>query len=196
MDAKRILQFLKDISANNNRQWFAEHKDEYTAVRTDFENGVAQAITRIAAFDPSIAHITVKDATYRFYRDTRFSADKSPYKRHLGAYIAAHGRKALHGGYYIHLEPGHCLVSCGNYWLPTNILTSCRNEIMGNIGEWLKCVENDAFLKMFGRRMRRLGLCQRIRTGASEDLSFRLSARLRAYRISAHERLLLLESRA
>ena len=85
MDAKRILQFLKDISANNNRQWFAEHKDEYTAVRTDFENGVAQAITRIAAFDPSVAHITVKDATYRFYRDTRFSADKSPYKRHLGA---------------------------------------------------------------------------------------------------------------
>ena len=151
MDAKRILQFLKDISANNNRQWFAEHKDEYTAVRTDFENGVAQAITRIAAFDPSVAHITVKDATYRFYRDTRFSADKSPYKRHLGAYIAAHGRKALHGGYYIHLEPGHCLVSCGNYWLPTNILTSCRNEIMGNIGEWLKCVENVAFLKMFGR---------------------------------------------
>lgn len=42
-------------------------------------------------------------------------------------------------------------MSCGNYWLPTNILTSCRNEIMGNIGEWLKCVENDAFLKMFGR---------------------------------------------
>ena len=47
MDAKRILQFLKDISANNNRQWFAEHKDEYTAVRTDFENGVAQATASI-----------------------------------------------------------------------------------------------------------------------------------------------------
>ena len=73
MDAKRILQFLKDISANNNRQWFAEHKDEYTVVRTDFENGVAQAITRIAAFDPSVAHITVKDATYA-----------TPYKAYLG----------------------------------------------------------------------------------------------------------------
>lgn len=151
MDIKRILQFLKDLSGNNNRQWFADHKDEYTAVRADFEEGVAKAIARIAAFDPTVAHITVKDSTYRFYRDTRFSADKSPYKRHLGAYIAAHGKKALHGGYYIHIEPGHCLVSCGNYWLPTNILTSCRNEIMGNIDEWLKCVENDTFLRFFGR---------------------------------------------
>ena len=92
----------------------------------------------------------MKDCTYRFYRDTRFSTDKSPYKNHLGAYIAAHGKKALHGGYYIHLEPDHCLLACGNYWLPTNILTSCRNEIMANEEEWLRCVENDEFQKYFG----------------------------------------------
>lgn len=150
MDAKRILRFLRDIMANNNRPWFQEHKDEYLAVKDDFERGVAQAIARISAFDPSVAHITVKDATYRFYRDTRFSQDKSPYKNHLGAYIAAHGKKSLHGGYYIHLEPDHCLVACGDYWLPTNILTSCRNEIMGNTEEWLKCVENPTFLKYYG----------------------------------------------
>ena len=152
MNAQRILQFLRDISANNNRPWFQEHKDEYTAVKTDFEKGIAQAIAHIAAeLDPSIAHLTVKDTTYRFYRDTRFSPDKSPYKRHLGAYIAAHGKKALHGGYYIHLEPDNCLISCGNYWLPTSILTSCRNEIMVNIDRWRECVENKEFLRLFGR---------------------------------------------
>lgn len=152
MNAQRILRFLRDISANNNRPWFQEHKDEYTAVKTDFEKGIAQAIAHIAAeLDSSIAHLTVKDTTYRFYRDTRFSPDKSPYKRHLGAYIAAHGKKALHGGYYIHLEPGNCLISCGNYWLPTNILTSCRNEIMANIDRWRECVENKQFLRLFGR---------------------------------------------
>lgn len=150
MDVNRILSFLRDVMANNNRPWFQEHKDEYQAVRDEFGRGVEQAIARIAAFDPSVAHITVKDATYRFYRDTRFSADKSPYKNHLGAYIAAHGKKSLHGGYYIHLEPGHCLVACGNYWLPTNILTSCRNEIMGNTAEWLKCVKSKEFVECYG----------------------------------------------
>lgn len=151
MDINRIIQFLKDLSANNNRAWFGEHKDEYAAVRADFEDGVAKAIARIAAFDGSVSHITVKDATYRFYRDTRFSNDKSPYKNHLGAYVAAHGKKAMHGGYYIHVEPGHCLLACGNYWLPTNVLASCRNEIMGNIDEWRLRVENEKFVRFFGR---------------------------------------------
>lgn len=150
MDAKRILQFLRDLMVNNNRPWFQDHKNEYQAVKDDFERGVGQAIARISTFDNSVAHVTVKDATYRFYRDTRFSSDKSPYKNHLGAYIAAHGKKALHGGYYIHLEPGRCMLACGNYWLPTNILTSCRNEIMGNIDEWLRCVESPEFLRYYG----------------------------------------------
>ena len=150
MDTKRILKFLRDVAANNDRTWFQEHKGEYEAIRADFESGIAKAIGMITEFDPSIAHLSVKDCTYRFYRDTRFSQDKSPYKTHLGAYIAAKGKKALHGGYYLHLEPGHCLVACGNYWLPTNILTACRNEMMGNEEEWLRCVENDEFKKYYG----------------------------------------------
>lgn len=150
MQAKRILSFLDGIKKQNSREWFTEHKEEYNAVRADFEEGISAAILRISEFDSSVKHLTVKDTTYRFYRDTRFSTDKSPYKTHLGAYIAAHGKKALHGGYYIHLEPGHCLVSCGNYWLPTNILTSCRNEIMANIDQWRKIVESKTFVETFG----------------------------------------------
>ena len=151
MDTHVIFQFLKDIAANNNREWFAAHKEMYAAARTSFEKGIAMAIPRLAQIDEGVAHLTVKDCTYRFYRDTRFSADKSPYKRHLGAYIAAHGKKANHGGYYIHLEPGHSLLACNNYCLPSDILTACRNEIMGNIDAWLGCVANERFVRFFGR---------------------------------------------
>ncbi len=149
MDQKKILRFLRQMMANNNREWFQENKKAYEAVRAEFECGVQQAIERIVSFDPEIAHVQVKDCTYRFYRDTRFSPDKSPYKTHLGAYINAKGKKALRGGYYIHLEPDHCLLAVGNYWLPTNILTSCRNEMMANTAEWLKCVESPDFQKFF-----------------------------------------------
>ena len=93
MNTKLILSFLKDVAENNNRPWFQEHRSEYLAAKDDFEQGVAKAIGTIAEFDPSIAHISVQDASYRFYRDTRFSPDNSPYKRHLGAYIAAHGKR-------------------------------------------------------------------------------------------------------
>ena len=150
MDAKRILSFLTDVQMNNNRSWFMEHKTAYETAKAEWEKGVAQALECIGAFDPSVLTQQVKDCTYRFYRDTRFSEDKSPYKNHFGAYINAHGKKALRGGYYIHLEPDQCLIAVGNYWLPTNILTSCRNEIMANEKEWLRCVESEDFRKYFG----------------------------------------------
>ncbi|MBR4390013.1 MAG: DUF2461 domain-containing protein [Prevotella sp.] len=145
-----ILDFLCQVAGNNNRAWFNANKAFYLKARMEFEHIVADAIARLTQFDSSIAHVKVSDATYRFYRDTRFSSDKSPYKRHLGAYIASHGKKALHGGYYIHLEPGHCLLATGNYWLPTNILVATRNEIMANRERWDECVKNPKFLDTFG----------------------------------------------
>ena len=149
MEVKLIQEFLKAVMANNNRPWFQEHRAEYDAARMEWERGVEQALHRIVTFDPSVANQTVKDCTYRFYRDTRFSPDKSPYKNHFDAYINAHGKKALRGGYYIHFEPGACLLAVGNYWLPTNILTSCRNEIVANEAEWLRCVDNPEFHRLF-----------------------------------------------
>ena len=150
MNMEQTLSFLREITANNNRAWFAEHKNDYLAAREWFEQTVGEVITVISAFDPSVAHQTPKDCMYRFYRDTRFSPDKTPFKRHFGAYISARGRKSLHGGYYLHLQPGNCLLGGGVYWLPTNILTSVRNEIMGNIDAWLRVVEHRDFIRHFG----------------------------------------------
>lgn len=93
MQTKIIFDFLENIRKNNNREWFNSHKDEYLSAKAVFEKCIEEAIARITEFDPSVKHLTIKDVTYRFYRDTRFSQDKSPYKTHLGAYIAAHGKK-------------------------------------------------------------------------------------------------------
>ncbi len=150
MNIKTIQKFLADIAANNNRPWFQAHKAEYENAKREFEDGVQMLLDELSTFDPEISHLTVKDCCYRFYRDVRFSSDKSPYKRHFGAYICAHGRKSLRGGYYLHVQPGHCLVAVGSYWLPTNILTAMRNEIMGNIDEWRKRVEDGKFIHYFG----------------------------------------------
>ena len=151
MQAKRIIQFLAALAEHNEREWFKAHKDEYLACRDDFEAGVQQLIGRIGAFDPSVAHVVAHDCVYRPQRDIRFSTDKSPYKRHISAYICERGRKSIRGGYYLHMQPGQCLVAIGTPWLPTNILTACRQDIMGRPDEWRKTVESRKFLKYFGR---------------------------------------------
>lgn len=150
MNTTEIMCFLQGIAAHNDRSWFAEHKDLYLQCKNDFEGGVEQAIATLSSVNSDLDHLTVKDCCYRFYRDVRFSPDKSPYKRHFAAYICEHGKKSQMGGTYLHLQPGHCMVAFGCYWLPTKVLTACRNEILGNYEEWLRCVDNPKFKKMYG----------------------------------------------
>ena len=197
MEAKRILNYLRDIAANNNRPWYLEHKAEYDACRKSFNDGIAKAINRIAEFDDEVAHLQVKDCVYRFNRDTRFSPDKSPYKRHLGGYICAKGKKSLRGGYYIHLEPGNCLLATGSYWLPTNILTSCRNR-ESRICPSFRSRGRGKLARIFHQRERRKRPIDRhrarLRPVDVEDLSIGFPTRLRAHPLPSYEGLLLLAS--
>lgn len=66
MNQKSILKFLRQVMTHNNREWFQDHKKDYEAVRAEFERGVQHAIERIMTFDPELAHVQVKDCTYRF----------------------------------------------------------------------------------------------------------------------------------
>ena len=102
---KDILYFLRDLCVNNNREWFNDNRKLYTLRKEEFETIVNQLIQEVAKFDSTVAHLSPKDCTYRINRDTRFSNDKTPYKNHMGAFIAPGGKKACTSGYYIHIEP-------------------------------------------------------------------------------------------
>ncbi len=149
MNVLGILEFLKQLSVNNNRAWFQEHKSDYRAVQQDFEELLSAVIARIAMFDGTVAHVRPSDCTYRIYRDIRFSPDKSPYKNHIGGYINARGKKSNHCGYYLHLEPGNCLLAGGSWCLPPAILKAVRRAVYDNIGEFRSIVEAPGFRRWF-----------------------------------------------
>lgn len=147
--ANICLSFLKDIAVHNNREWFNENRSQYDEARSAFESMVEELIARITVFDPSVQYLKVSDCTYRFYRDIRFSPDKSPYKRHFGAYINAKGKKSFHGGYYFHIEPDNCLLAGGAYCLPPNILKAVRQSICDNAETFHEIVSNKKFHSLF-----------------------------------------------
>jgi uncharacterized protein (TIGR02453 family) len=133
-----ILSFLSQIRDNNNRAWFEAHKTEYREASDVFNNFVEKLILGIGKFDTSIKGLTIKDCTYRFYRDIRFSPNKMPYKTHFGAYVCPLGKKSGYAGYYFHIEPkgngfldGHQLDS-GLYGSQPDVLKSVREEIYLN----------------------------------------------------------------
>ena len=137
-----IIDFFARLSENNNREWFAAHKDEYKAVDKKLKEFAAKLIQGIAAFDPSVAGLTVADCTYRIYRDIRFSHDKRPYKTWTGVFVAPHGKKAGYAGYYIHFEGSGCFLYAGSHCPEPVVLKSIREEILDNGDNMVAAVEN------------------------------------------------------
>ena len=136
------IDFLKSLSENNNREWFTAHKEQYKACDRALKEFAAKLIQGIAAFDPSVANLTVADCTYRIYRDIRFSHDKRPYKTWSGVFVAPHGKKAGYAGYYIHFEPSGCFLYAGSHCPEPIALKSIREEILDNGDNMVAAIEN------------------------------------------------------
>ena len=119
-----------------------------TRKRADFSRRWCRRLS-IVSRHLTVVWPTLKDCTYRFYRDTRFSEDKSPYKRHFGAYINACGKKSWHSGYYFHLQPGECLLAGGAWCLPSPILKAVRQSIVDEVDEFRSIVEAADFKAAF-----------------------------------------------
>lgn len=89
---KEVLSFLSDLKENNNREWFQANKSRYLKIKAIHEEFIRELIQEIAEFDPEIDGLLVKDCIFRIYRDTRFAADKTPYKTHIGAFMVKGGK--------------------------------------------------------------------------------------------------------
>ena len=137
---KSILDFLSELSEHNDRTWFEANRDQYKQVKKRMDEVAAEFIEAVAAFDPAVEGVQVKDATYRIYRDTRFTKDKSPYKTWFGVYVCPRGKKSGFSGYYMHVEPdqNHYMLCTGAYCPTAGEIRSVREEIM---------TEGDAFVE-------------------------------------------------
>ncbi|MDE6811173.1 MAG: DUF2461 domain-containing protein [Muribaculaceae bacterium] len=147
---RQILDFLTALRSNNNREWFNAHKDQYLEVKLKVENLTLRLIEILRDIEPSAVNLRPADCLYRIYRDTRFSSDKTPYKTHIGIYLNPHGgKKSEYCGYYVHLEPGNCMVAGGSWWPPTPLLKAIRKDIFDNVDEYLGIIRNPEFTEVY-----------------------------------------------
>lgn len=129
---KSILDFLSELSEHNDRTWFEANRDRYKQVKKRMDAVAAEFIEAVTAFDPAVEGVQVKDATYRIYRDTRFTKDKSPYKTWFGVYVCPRGKRSGFSGYYMHIEPenDYYMLCTGAYCPTPGEVKSIREEIM------------------------------------------------------------------
>jgi uncharacterized protein (TIGR02453 family) len=144
------LGFLRQLSENNHRDWFAVHRSEYEAAKSGWEKFVAALITEIGRFD-EVSGLTAKDCIFRINRDVRFSKDKSPYKINFAAAVGRGGRQSKFLDYYLHLEPGKSFLGGGVYAPTGEELAKIRQEIHYNLPEIKKIIEEPRFTAYFGQ---------------------------------------------
>jgi uncharacterized protein (TIGR02453 family) len=146
-----LLQFLYELSQNNNRDWFEKNKKRYEAtVKKPFEQFVGVLIDKLKTVEPGF-QIQPKDCIHRIYRDTRFSADKTPYKTHISAVFTPKGRQSMeHPGYYFHLEFGNLMLGGGAYFLDKEPLYMVRKAIAQDPDTFRSVVENPEFVRYYG----------------------------------------------
>ena len=151
MITKETLAFLRELKANNDRNWFGEHKEEYQQAYGDMLETVVQLFVAISAFDGDIAaaNLDPKSCLMRINRDIRFSKEKSPYKTNFFAFITKAGRKSPWGGYYLHLEPGSSFAGGGIYMPEPPVLEQTRREIAAHFGEWQSIIVEKTFTVQF-----------------------------------------------
>lgn len=144
------LKFLKELHKNNNKEWFEKNRKRYENAQTEIKSFIAEWINLYGKKDESIAHLDPKKCVFRIHRDVRFSADKSPYKKNLGAYLSKGGKNANLAGFYLHLEPGNCFFGAGNYMPMPDQLAKIRQEIDYNFSDFKRIVSSKKFKESYG----------------------------------------------
>jgi len=142
------LDFLKQLQQNNNRDWFNDHKAEYLQQLETIEKFATGLLAQLNTHDV-IETPSGKKALQRIYRDTRFSADKTPYKKYWGGGFTR-ATSQRRGGYYFHLESGNTFVA-GGFWAPSaQDLKRIREDINYDAAPLRKILSSKNFTATFG----------------------------------------------
>lgn len=148
------MPFLRELQANNNREWFIAHKPRWEAVKKDFIAFTQAALDVMVKEDPTISNSKAERCMYRIYRDLRFSLDKRPYKAHVSFYLPTGGVKRTGmPGYFLQIDPGTegegCFMGGGIFMPEPKVLDAIRQEIFYNVDEFKAIIAHPNFQKWF-----------------------------------------------
>jgi len=142
------LDFLKQLQQNNNRDWFADHKEECVKQQSFIETFADGLLAELNTHDV-IETATGKKSQQRIYRDTRFSGDKTPYKKYWGGGFTR-ATASRRGGYYYHIETGNTFLA-GGFWSPSAPdLKRVRDDINYDSAPLRKILNSKTFVSTFG----------------------------------------------
>lgn len=150
-----LFAFVRDLATNNDREWFKANQERFEEVvrrpALDFIGDFAEPLYSVSPHfvaDPR----TVGGSLFRIQRDTRFGADKTPYKTHVGIHFRhVATRDDVHApGFYLHLEPRGSYAALGLWRPATADAYAVRTAIADDPAGWRSAAHGTAFRRAYG----------------------------------------------
>ncbi len=148
---EEMVKFFRSLKRNNRREWFQPRKPLFDQHVKAPMLELAAAINRdLAKFAPE--YVTEpKNAIFRIYRDTRFSADKTPYKTHIAASFSRRGSGGLGtGGFYFSVSNETIEIAAGIYHPDRDVMLLIRNHIADTYPELNRILADKKARKLTG----------------------------------------------
>jgi uncharacterized protein (TIGR02453 family) len=149
----KLFTFLKDLAANNSREWFKANQavyEEYVREPAlEFITDFAGPLEKISPHFVADSR-TVGGSLFRIQRDTRFAKDKTPYKSNTGMQFRhSLGRDAHAPGFYVHIQPGECFMGVGLWRPETKAAYAIRERIDADRTGWKRASRMKRFTDVF-----------------------------------------------
>lgn len=145
-----LFEFLRELKANNTREWFAANKARYEEVaRQPMLGFIADVQAEFKKFAPYVLADAkpVGGSMFRINRDTRFSKDKSPYKTSVAAHFRHQGvtKDISAPGFYLHIEADEIFMGGGLFHPDSQRLHQVRTAIAEHPEKWRKAIGGKEF---------------------------------------------------
>lgn len=133
----KAFKFLEELTDNQTRVWFSEHRSEYE----EFVREPMKCFTN--ALSESLANKDIplwgdpKKSLFRINRDARFSKAKHPYNMHASGLFTRTGDKHSPGVLYFRLDPLGSRCAAGYLQPEAHNLKKLRQGILDNPKAWL-----------------------------------------------------------
>ena len=136
--SKGASDFLAELAANNEREWFLANKARYEReVRAPLGLLIDALALAFAAHDVPLTG-SANSSTFRINRDVRFTNDKNPYKTNAGAVLSRDGTRRARGILYVHITPRDGMMALGFYSPEPADLRALREAIVQRPAAWAK----------------------------------------------------------
>lgn len=129
--------FFAELAAHNNRDWFLANRHRHEAAVLAPAAALIESLNLAFAVHDVPLRGDPRKSVFRLHRDTRFSADKTPYKTHAGIVFSRDASRTTLSMLYIQTggtEPP--FMAMGFYMPPPAELGALRDAIAQTPDDW------------------------------------------------------------